>query len=297
MGNAADYLRVQYVPDLFREEPMNVGVVVRCREETVAKFLGESEPGRLDGRTLRKFNEPSVYRQWVEYWRRILDRDGEGAFREIVETSGDHYRVVRGGEVSDVRDDSATDVANYLYSLLVSEGGFTEAMEPAVETEAEEEEQEVSKKLDEELSDQFEHLNILTNEDEQLELVPHPIRRQPRIRGRKAADHTPAYVQENGRLDVIESIDFGSRFKERTRDHAGWMAYMFDDIRAGQADEGRGIEAISVIRWNEEHAEIDEFRYARSLLKAESDQVVNWRDQRQRDEFLESRKEIAFGRT
>ena len=97
----AEFLRVQYLPDLFRDEPLNVGVVVRKEGELAAKFVGEMEPGELDGRKLRSFGNPSVYSQWVRYWRKVLATEGEDALQELVETSGAHFRVVPGGEVTD----------------------------------------------------------------------------------------------------------------------------------------------------------------------------------------------------
>lgn len=63
---------------------------------TFAKFLGEKEPGDIDGRKIRNFNFPDVYRQWIDYWRECIDT---GKMESLVESSGSHYRVIGGGEL------------------------------------------------------------------------------------------------------------------------------------------------------------------------------------------------------
>lgn len=282
----AEFLRVQYLPDLFRDEPLNVGVIVRKEGELAAKFVGEMEPGELDGRKLRSFGNPSVYSQWVGYWRKVLASEDEDALQELVETSGAHFRVVPGGEVTDVGEDPVGSVADYLYSVLVSPGGFAEAIRAAAEEEGAEE----SGQLEEEISDELVGRNILEGAAEVA--VPHPVLRRPVIRGEKASDHRPAYVQRlNGRLDVMEAIDLTGYFRSRIKHHAGWMAYMFEDIRRRR----EGTQTIAILRWSDEAAEDEERRYARSLAEVEATHVVDWTDRLARMAFLEERQRVAEG--
>lgn len=292
MSGSAEYLRVQYVPDLFRAEARNVGVIVKRDNEIAARFLGEHEPGGgLDGRTLRGFNAPNAYSEWVKYWRRVIAEKQEGSLLELIGTSGAHYRVIGGGEISDIGEDATADVLNYLYSRLVSEGGFAEAMRAALDEEALEEEAEIQR-LDDQVTQDLEQLNILSRDTDRELFVPVPVRRYPSVRGLRA-EYRPAYAQINGRVDVIETLDFTSRYRPRTRDHAGWMAYMFNDIRKAHGHES--VTTISIVRvvdgLFEEH---EELRAADAMLKAESDQVVNWVDEGERHAFLEERRRIAL---
>ena len=122
---SAKYWVFQYVADLFRNEPRNVGVLVQIGERKAARFLAENSAQQIDGRKISNWPHRDVYRQWVEYWRRELDCEGMDA---LLKTSGVHYRVAEGGRVTDVDSDSAEDVIEYLYSLLISDGGFAEAI-------------------------------------------------------------------------------------------------------------------------------------------------------------------------
>src|SRR5687768_7803014 len=119
------YWIAQHVADVFRNEPRNIGIFVKANESCAARFFAETETGVLDGRKLRSWSHPDVYRQWIEYWRKEVS---SGSLEELLNASGSHYRVIEGGEVTDVGFDLAEDVANYLYALLVSAGGFGDAI-------------------------------------------------------------------------------------------------------------------------------------------------------------------------
>ncbi len=71
------YFLAKYVPDLTRMEPRNVGVLVWTPEAVDARFLAEKpdRPGEVDGRSIPSFiTNAQVYKQWVAFWRKALDR-------------------------------------------------------------------------------------------------------------------------------------------------------------------------------------------------------------------------------
>src|SRR5579862_8869860 len=122
------YLIAQHIPDPFRQEPKNVGVVVAGAGEVRARFVGEVAPGQYDGRKTRWFAFPDVYRQWIDYWRSLLSSTAPD---DLARFSGPHFRLVDGGDLATADHPSPDDAANFLYALLVSEGGFVEALEGA----------------------------------------------------------------------------------------------------------------------------------------------------------------------
>jgi hypothetical protein len=69
---SAQYWLARYVEDPFRNEPKNIGVIVHSGEVVAARFVGEGDDNKLDGRSIKKFAYPNVYTQWHDYWRSKL---------------------------------------------------------------------------------------------------------------------------------------------------------------------------------------------------------------------------------
>ena len=277
----AHYWIAQYLPDLFRNEPRNVGVIAQVGPTVVARFVGEMPDLQVDGRKIKGFRYPGVYRQWVGYWRSRLSAVSPDALKQ---ESGHHYRVVDGGLATDVEPDSPEEVVNYLYALLVSDGGFLEA----IKTEDERVETIERQPLQSDIEAAFRDAQILTDTDDLL-TPPHPIRRGVRLRGASGV-YTPAFVQRNGRCFVMESIDFTGRLAQRSRDHAGWSAYMFKDLRSEQQD----IEAIAIVQVSEDNLNDEAVQNGYDLIEKEANCIVHWDDTDQRQSFLEERRKVAL---
>lgn len=275
---AAKYWLAKHIPDPLRAEPRNIGVIVSVGNAFAARFIGERDDGKgLDGRKLGDFAYPDVYRQWVAFWRGEL---AEKRIDEIVASATPHFVVVEGGEVADTGTDSASDVCQFLYTLLVSHGGAKVAFELE---EATVEEIEKTKQLKEEIYDTFYDLNLM--EEAGLLAVAHPIQSDRNIQGRNAR-HIPSFVQRNGHLFVYEVVDFTRRRKNAVTERAGFCAYMFSDIRAAI----KNAEPFSIVRPSEDTGGLE---YAKSMLSAES-QVINWDDDNQRQEFLDKCMQVAL---
>jgi hypothetical protein len=279
MGRTARYLVAQHVADLFRNEPTNVGVFVEIGVERTSRFVGETMPGKIDGRLIKRIPYPDVYRQWVEYWNAALS-SGADAVAELLKTSGQHYRVVDGGEVADVGDDSVLAVANFLYMSLVDEAGLAKSLGG--------EEVEISSiRLQQDILDQFESLNILSN-DGVPERAKRPILRNAMIKG-KTTSHKPEFYQENGHAILMEPIDLTTGQRISMRDHAGWASFMFSDVRQESAD----AEAIAIIRATAESERDKQVSYAMEMLHGTASRVVNWLSDQERDAFLNERTQMA----
>lgn len=133
----ARYFLVQHMPDVIRKETRNVGVVVHKGDSLAAQFLGEVSPGSpIDRRKLKSLADPRVYRMWVVHWRKQMEKQGPvGAIQRFTEELSPSFKFIPGGEVADTGDDTADDVASYLFSMLVSDGGLNEAIGQQAEKE------------------------------------------------------------------------------------------------------------------------------------------------------------------
>jgi hypothetical protein len=276
------YWIAQHINDVFRNEPRNIGVFVQSGDRVDAKFFGETDYMQLDGRKLRNFSYPDVYKQWIEFWRKELANSTPEA---IAELSGSHYRVVEGGQLDEVQESRLSDATNYLYTLLVSEGGIQDVLAANEETCASCE----PVILSYDVAVAFEQERILA-EGEEL-FVPHPIRRQIPIKGVTGINHKPSFVQQNGNLFVMETIDFTTFHKKGSRDHAGWTAYMFKDIR----EENKNTVPYAIVKVNDEDKIREEVSNGLTVLAKEGE-IVNWLNDNERNTFIRTRKEVAMAR-
>ncbi len=277
---SARYWIAKHIEDPFRDEPRNIGILVEHRGGVAARFMGETVPGQVDGRKVRGLRYPDVYKQWVEFWRgelRVTSLDALAA-----EASA-NYRLAFGGVVDDVGDDSAEGVADYLYALLVSDGGLSAALGIT------DEERSSGASLVNDVAEAFDAAGILEKKGASL-FVPHPILRAVPIQGATGVQHKPAFVQQNGKLSMIETVDFSGRLKRAPHDHAGWAAYMFRDIRARIAD----AESFAIVRATAQDQAEEEVVNGLALIKHEAT-VIDWLDSTERDAFLRTRRKEAAG--
>jgi hypothetical protein len=272
------YWVAKYVEDPIRNEPRNVGVIVEGFDGFAARFATEREDLTIDRRRLgQRFRFPDVYLQWIEFWREQINAE---KIEEIVRATSENYFVVYGGEVSDTGQDTATVVCAFLYNLLVSDASVMQAFEVGTESD-------IERELSLDVSSALADWSLLA--DGPTLHVRHPIRRKQAIQGAHAV-HRPSFSQHNGLLYLFEAIDFTGKKPKLLQERAGYMAYMFSDIRHAQSNAG-GVEAFSIVRpQTEEDGEAIE--YAKELLDAES-HIVNWADKKDRDRFLRDRQRVA----
>jgi len=114
----------------------------------------------------------------------------------------------------------------------------------------------------------------------------HPVVRNREIRGAHVA-HTPSFSQQNGKLFVFEHINLNSVHTNKAKERAGWMAYMFEDIKSVLPE----AVTYSLVRPEREDG-VEQIEYAKKILKGDST-IVNWSDENERNKFLQERKAIA----
>lgn len=117
----ANYWIAKYVPDLFRNEPKNIGVFVQFNDTFSARFLGEDSDQRIDKRKLRSFRNADVYEQWVDYWRDLINK---GDIDRLNSHTSGNYIIQNRGKVTNIdKDDNIQNVLNFLFTKLISETG------------------------------------------------------------------------------------------------------------------------------------------------------------------------------
>ncbi|MGQ5654695.1 hypothetical protein ACUJ8H_32510 [Streptomyces sp. EKR5.2] len=124
---AANWYLVKYVPDPFRDEPKNIGVVVENDGRGVVRFIGQHSGG-FDGRRVRGVvRSPRTLRAWIEYVEYHL---ASGTFKEQVQRlssrPGQNYRIDFRGTVDFSGSGSETEIksiADDLFTELVGDPG------------------------------------------------------------------------------------------------------------------------------------------------------------------------------
>lgn len=122
------YLVAKYIADTWRMEPRNVGVIVVGPTSWAARFVGESpaRPGQIDGRSLRGWmGSIAAYRQWIKYWRGLLDQAPEpfvlSVIEQLLQSKEGNFELTEGGALLDqVAADQIQDVVGFLFEQLVT---------------------------------------------------------------------------------------------------------------------------------------------------------------------------------
>jgi hypothetical protein len=280
-----NFYLAQYLQDPIRREPKNVGVIV-CRDgQWAGKFLGGvTTDGLVDMRTVTWTKDTKGYRQWVRYWNDRIARGGEDLIDRLMKNNGGNYDVIRGGHLTDIADDTAVAIANRLFPALVE----PVVLAPAVAEEGDGEADVAVVEFKKAVSDSFRGLRIFGGSAD-----PEAKRRiyaNEQVMGKRAA-HTPAYMQ-SGADCIMEVMNFTTKRKASAKDHAGWAALMFEDIRAFNPK----MKTIALVQATKEDLQDEKVDYSMKLLDSVTD-VVDWTDKDQRQEFLDARLAAAYGAT
>jgi hypothetical protein len=152
--NTPRYLIVKFIPDLFRNEPRNIGVIVWTPVGTAARFIAEKQQclGDIDARCLPGFltSAAAAYRQWISYWRHQLKEtliqsarsalkgnvDSPAYLEVLKQSSKGNFQLMSGGEVLDPLppDSTPQDLADYLFKTLVDESFNDDPKDPDLQT-------------------------------------------------------------------------------------------------------------------------------------------------------------------
>lgn len=285
------YAVAKYIPDLFRQEPRNVGLIVAGEGRALLRFLGDDD-GRLDLRSARMVQaDGSLYAEWFAYWRRAVERFNRtsaepATFLERLYGDGDTFCLWEGGEyIPDYEGQPLDEIAEKLFARLVQR--------PEEERVAREREGRTPKQLFREVRATFRQRGLLAADTEQVDDLgsEHLIRVRAPVPG-TAARFRPNFSQRNGVLTVMENIDYSLTDAERATEHALYTATMFDDVR--QANSAViPVELIVIVHAVEGMNENAQKAGRAALGRVGDVATVAWDDSSARERFLAERAHRA----
>lgn len=123
------YLIAQYVANLARMEPRNIGIILWANGVVESRFLAAKDAPFV--------RYPAIYTRWVKFWKEQLSRDEIQPIKcaavprhslefldALLKTQEGNYRLFDGGFVcEDLRD--AAEAADFLFGELVLPAGVT----------------------------------------------------------------------------------------------------------------------------------------------------------------------------
>jgi len=151
---SAQFLVAKYIPDLIRNEPRNIGVIVWSEVGTVARFIGADKYGNFDSNEIPDFIQSKpAFKQWVSFWlseikKQTIEFIGTSKvaeksspdFVEALQTTGKNsYFLHKGGDVLEViTGQKLQQLADELFrSLVVTEEQPVEELDSTEILEAE----------------------------------------------------------------------------------------------------------------------------------------------------------------
>jgi hypothetical protein len=142
------FLVAKYIPDLFRLEPRNFGIIAWGDGGNVAsRFLGVNADGTVEVPPLIERRSHHAYREWLDFWRYQLAKDsianksGEKISRDstnyldaLMQTSKEQFRLVDGGYMTQrIKVGELESFAEELFSQLVEKEPVSKARAEAME--------------------------------------------------------------------------------------------------------------------------------------------------------------------
>lgn len=130
------YLVAKYVPDVFRNEPVNIGVLTWIDGKVCWRFLGQRSNGIINGKApgiAGRINSVQNYKQWIESWvhhlkseqlqtrdRGTVKKESPDFMGAMVAYGSGNYILESGGELAeDAESGEIKDVTDYLFDSLV----------------------------------------------------------------------------------------------------------------------------------------------------------------------------------
>jgi hypothetical protein len=123
------YTVAKYIPDVLRNEPRNIGVLLWTPDGAAARFLGEKPeaPGEVNEAAVPPFvSSPHAYKEWVRYWRRELSKvtcGSDDPFGRMRDTRPGSYRLADDGFLTlPVPAHELAAALDHLFHTLVADG-------------------------------------------------------------------------------------------------------------------------------------------------------------------------------
>jgi hypothetical protein len=126
------------------------------------------------------------------------------------------------------------------------------------------------------------------------EWVRNPVYENWDIRGSGRVWHQVSFYQDGqGRGWAFEPLNLATRQKWAARQRAGYLAFLFREIRESAEMRGKPVNTTAVIRVNDDERDDPHVQYSLSALKNNADAIVDWMNPAERSRFLSERERVA----
>jgi hypothetical protein len=116
----AEWYVAKFIPDLRRNEPINVGVLLVTPTGRRSRFRGQRADGTIDGHRARFAGSVENWRRWVGYWNWRL-HEGEDPAAMIDERPHSNFIIAHGGRQIAGEPPDPDKMIDELYETLVSD--------------------------------------------------------------------------------------------------------------------------------------------------------------------------------
>jgi hypothetical protein len=293
------YLVAKYMPDVMREEPRNIGVIVYGSSGVAARFYGEVGAQPPVGAPVGLFNDVELFYEWRKAWRRRLTTFNPNQLEDFIAamvTDRGAYSVWPGGEYFTEQDPQGA--ADQLFERLVVDPSQLAQVGDSVRGD---EARRRGGFLAVDIRKELRRLNVLASpalekRKTQDAFIRHPVVERPSLAGTLDVPHVPTFYQQNGRRYVMEHVDFTLRNTSTSREHAAYTAFMFGDLfeRAKQDKDEHSLTLIAIVqRTTSKQAQANQ-RYGLAAISAQpTARIVHWDETDERESFLKERLRIA----
>lgn len=123
--SSVQYMIAKHVPDVFRKEPRNIGVIIKSDIGMEYRFWATDSYGVVDGRKIPEFvNSKEAYQQWIEYWLKELKKTEAhkaDALDFLQESNSVNFYIDEGGIILETLEKGELPkVADELFETIVT---------------------------------------------------------------------------------------------------------------------------------------------------------------------------------
>ncbi|WP_216588665.1 hypothetical protein [Streptomyces brasiliscabiei] len=134
---SGSWFLVKYIDDIFRNEPINIGIVIAFEQGSVVRFLGQRPDGSINGQRISKrIAGVETYKAWVRFIHKEATRGTlDDRIESLSKRVGESYVIERRGPLVETSTGkSLQDIADDLFRALVSsESPHTQSLDALAE--------------------------------------------------------------------------------------------------------------------------------------------------------------------
>jgi hypothetical protein len=258
-NNVCFYAIAKFIPDLIRNEPRNIGVILYNESNKVFKSKFNIK-GKVHS-SLMTAGDKIV----LSHFNKFYNEFNPASKDELIESIGKTKGKI---EFSEIRSVVTTDFENeldYLFGTFVEDYVEKKAIERVP-----------NKGFKVSLKEHFEEIKVLGERKFESDKVVNG--------GKLNKTHKVDFAFQNGRLYIVEAVDLSGSDKRGDTFETAWK---FEDLRFGLGDK---VETISVVQLPTKRN--GDFEQYLDILRTTSSEVYNYSNG-QREAFLSRMQSIV----